>query len=409
MSDSPLPLAGIRVIEVGTYIFGPAAATVMSDFGGEVIKIEPPGMGDPYRHLHMIHPMPPSDRPYCFMLDGRNKKSVVVDLKQDAGREIVRKLVRDADVFLTNYHPSVLESMHLTYDDLAPLNERLIYAHATGYGETGPEVEKPGYDMTAWWARSGLMDSLRPADDDPCLSVAGMGDHPSSIALFSAIMLALYTRSNTGRGSKVSTSLMANGVWSNSCHIQAILVGAPPYVRQRRTDAGNALVNHYQARDGKRFILCGIRADRDWVAACRAIEREDLLEDARFNFPESRKANVAQLIAVFDDEFRKHDMAHWLEAFHRCDLTFSPVSQPADLPNDAQLNANGVFVDAGDPGNGGYRTITSPIAMRGVDKVRPTPAPTLGEHTREVLDSIGYSPAEIEGLARSKVIAGSSS
>lgn len=389
-------LKGIRVVEVGTYIFGPAAATVMSDFGAEVVKIEPPG-GDPYRYLYLLPPLPSCEKNYCWTLDARNKKSVAVNLKHEAGREIVLKLVRDADVFLTNYHPSVLTKLRLTYDELHPLNNRLIYAHGTGYGETGDEIEKPGFDMTAYWARSGLMAGVRNADGDPALALAGMGDHPSSVSLFAGIMLALFQRERTNRGTKVSTSLMANGAWANGCNIQAALCGGEPYQLRTRATACSALVNHYATRDGKRFILCCIQTAKDWPALCRAVGRADLLEDPKFSKAEPRLRNTPELIAIFDAAFASKDMAEWREIFERHEVTYGPVPGAEDLPGDEQMKANGVLVPI-EGAESGEWTVNSPINLRGEEKVKPRPAPEIGEHTFEVLGALGYGQAEIESL-----------
>ncbi len=405
MSDPKPILSGIRVIEVGTYIMAPAAATVMSDFGAEVIKIEPPGMGDPLRMLHHVPPMPTCDIDYCFQLDGRNKKSLVVDLKRDEGRAIVLKLVEKADVFLTNYQPSVLDALRLRYEDIAPLNERLIYAHGTGYGELGPDIERPGYDMTAWWARSGLMDVVHAGGADPALSVAGMGDHPTAVALFGAIMLGLFQRERTGKGGKVRTSLMASGAWTNSCLLQSVLCGAAPYHPADRKTALNAMVNHYAARDGKRFILTGIRGDRDWANLCKSTGREDLMQDPRFTDIAARRANSPALIALLDETFAEKDMAEWDRLFTANDLTYSPAPSYADVTTDEQLWANEVFVEMPHPQRGTMATINSPLFVDGTPKQKPTAAPTLGQHTDEVLQSAGYAPHVIAHLREQRVIA----
>src|SRR3984957_6020220 len=216
-------LSGLRVIDCGTYIAGPAAAAILSDFGAEVIKIERPPHGDPYRYLPLMPGMPVSDQNYCWILDDRNKKSLALNLNDDQARAALLKLVATADIFITNYQPQLQRKFGLTYEDLAPLNDRLIHASVTGYGEHGEDAEKPGYDATAYWARSGLMHQMHNGDADPVQSPAGLGDHPTSVTLFAGIMMALYRRQLTGQGSKVSTSLMANGAWANGCAIQAAL------------------------------------------------------------------------------------------------------------------------------------------------------------------------------------------
>jgi crotonobetainyl-CoA:carnitine CoA-transferase CaiB-like acyl-CoA transferase len=397
-------LSGLRVVEMASFIFAPAAATMMSDFGAEVIKIEPPVVGDPYRYLYRLPPLPVADMNYCWLLEARNKKSVAIDLKTDAGREILLKLVRTADVFVTNYQPSVLDALRLSYAQLQPLNEKLIYAHATGYGEVGPAVEQPGFDMTAFWARSGLMDGVVAADSQPALSLAGMGDHPAAAALFGAIMLALYRRERTGQGTKVSSSLVANGVWANGCMLQAELCGGQKFVQQSRSAPFNVLVNHYVARDGKRFLLCCLKPELDWPRLCQAVGREALSEDARFSTVAARRQHARELVVVLDACFAAKDLAEWTTIFDAFQVVYSPVPSPAEVVCDPQLTANEVFVAFDDPRLEPLRTINSPIFVAGEPKRRPQAPPTLGQHTREVLGSLSYSQETIERLATEKVI-----
>ena len=207
-------LDGVKVLDVASFIFGPACAATMADFGADVIKVEAPGIGDPYRYVHKSLPFPPSELDYLFQQDNRSKRGVVVNLNVESGREVFMRLVAWADVVITNFPPRVLASLRIRYEDLIDEHPNLIYAQVTGFGEAGAEMDNPGYDATAYWARTGLMDAVRPKDAEPAVSLGGMGDHPSALALLSGVMLALYRRERTGKGCKVSSNLMANGAWA---------------------------------------------------------------------------------------------------------------------------------------------------------------------------------------------------
>jgi len=389
-------LSGLRVIDCGTYIAAPAAAVILSDFGADVIKIERPPHGDPYRYLSLVPGMPLSPQFYCWTLTGRNKKSVALDLNDAAGREALLKLVAGADIFITNYQRPLLEKFRLSYDDLAPLNDRLIYAVLTGYGTTGEEVDKPGYDITAYWARSGLMYTMHNGDAEPTQSPAGFGDHPTSMTMFAAIMLGLYRREITGKGSNVGTSLMANGAWAHSCGLQAALVGAEFLPKRTRTTTVNPIVNHYVTRDKLRFLTCCLDNLKDWPNLCRALAREDLIHDPQFATTELRRANGAALVAIIDAIVATKDMAEWKEIFLKNDVIWGPVPSTEQAARDPQMEANGVFPEI-EPG---LKTVANPLYVAGVEKVKPRKAPAVGEHTVEVLRSVGYDDAAIADLVR---------
>jgi crotonobetainyl-CoA:carnitine CoA-transferase CaiB-like acyl-CoA transferase len=403
LSEPPNLLSGIRVIDCGTYIAGPAAASIMSDFGAEVIKVERPPHGDPYRYLSMIPGMPLSEHLFCWILDGRNRKSLALNLEDNAAREVLLRLVRTADVFITNYQPVLVRKFRVGYEELQPLNDRLIYAHVTGYGEQGDDVDEPGYDQTAYWARSGLMYTMYNADGEPCRAPTGFGDHPTSMTLFAAIMLALYRRAVSSKGLKVSTSLIANGAWSNANMIQAALLGAKFLPRTKRKTVANPLVGHYVTRDQKRFLTCCLAPNKDWPNFCHALGREDLIDDERFRTPSLRQANSTALVEIIDEVVATKDMAEWDQIFRRYELTWAPVQNNEEASRDEQMKANGVFAEIAP----GMRTVSSPFLVTGVDKVKPTVAPRVGEHTLEILSTLGYGEAEVaELLKRGAAMAG---
>jgi crotonobetainyl-CoA:carnitine CoA-transferase CaiB-like acyl-CoA transferase len=274
--------SGLKVVDLASFIAGPAAATVLSDFGAEVIKVEPPGSGDPYRNFYRTPPNPVSESNYAWQLTNRNKRGLALDLKSPAAGEVLRELVKWADVFVTNYPPRVRESLKMTYEDVSPLNDRLIYADITGYGDFGPEAEEPGYDITAYWARSGLMEMTRDAGGDPTLPIPGIGDHATSISLYSAIVTGLYRREKTGKGCRVTTSLIAEGAWAAATWIEGALNGAKFFGLHDRKNPPNALLNPYPTSDGRWLLLVLARQDRDWPALAAVVERPDLLGDERF-------------------------------------------------------------------------------------------------------------------------------
>ena len=382
-------LSGLRVIDCGTYIAGPAAAAILSDFGAEVIKIERPPYGDPYRYLAQVPGMPVSDQNYCWILDDRNKKSLALNLADDEARQALLKLITTADIFVTNYQPQSLRKFKLTYEDLAPLNERLVYASITGYGEHGDDAEKPGYDATAYWARSGLMSGMHNGDAEPVQSPAGLGDHPTSVSLFASIMMALYQRQITGKGSKVFTSLMANGIWSYGCSVQAALCGADFVPKWTRKTAICPLVNHYVARDGRRMYFCLLEPARDWKHLCQALQLESLHDDPRFRDTKARQENSAELVRHIDEAMATRDLDEWAVIFKQYDLVWGPVPSAAEVAQDAQ--AQNFYAEIAP----GLKTIQNPVNVEGIEKAIPHMPPGIGEHTHEVLSSLGLTDEAI--------------
>jgi crotonobetainyl-CoA:carnitine CoA-transferase CaiB-like acyl-CoA transferase len=290
----------------------------------------------------------------------------------------------------------------VTYADIAPLNARLIYASFTGYGEVGDEAHRPGFDSNAWWARSGLMDAVRShAGAPPARSVAGMGDHPSAIALYAAIVTALFRRERTGKGGHVGSSLMANGVWANGFLIQAQLCGATFYPRQPRENALNALTNHYLCRDQRWLMLSLLDHERQWPLLAGSVGREELVHDPRFASASVRQAHARELIAILDAVFATKDLAAWRVILDANDLITGAVATLEDIPGDRQMLANDVLVPFA---HDGMLTVNSPFWVAQADKVAPQPAPGVGEHSDEVLRGIGYAEADIARLRASGAV-----
>lgn len=380
-------LQGIRVIDAATYIAGPSATTVMSDFGAEVIKIEPPG-GDAYRRLIDMPGIPAADVNYLWELDNRNKRGIALNFAEPDDMAVLHALVREADVLVINHPLPVRRKLGLTAEDLMPLNERLIYASLTGFGEEGPEADNRGYDLSTYWARSGLMHLVRPdMEGAPAGSVAGQGDHPTGLALFGAIMLALYERQSTGKGRKVHTSLIANGLWSNGCFAQGALAGAPKVERQPRENPASALVNTYMSRDQRWFIFSALQPDRDWLRLTEAVGREEWCDDPRFRSMEVRREHAADLVKMLDVIFAERDWADWKPVFDRVGLQAGPVYTPEDAVADAQARASGaVRTDTANPAV--PEIIDSPMWLDGVGKRQARPAPELDADGTAIRDRI---------------------
>ena len=395
-------LEKITVIDCASYIAGPAAATIMSDFGARVIKIESPDIGDSYRSLLRLPGLPESDENYPWILTSRNKESLALDLKFKEAHVILHKLIKKADIFITNYPFPIRAKLKINAEDILEENKKLIYASLSPYGEKGEEKDKTGYDATAWWARSGLMHAVRNnSNSEPSSSTPGMGDHPTASALFGAIMMALYKREITGEGSEVSSSLMANGLWSNGIYNQAALCGAN-FVENTGRGTKGALAEKYKCKDGRWFILVMLNEEREWPLLLRCLKREDVNDDKRFNTREGRAKNSLELMKILDEEFLSKDWGQLKELFEKSGVTFGSISEPYDHINDQQIADNEFFTKFTDKED--LLTVDSPIFMKDEKKRKPQTAPEIGEHTRQILEELNYDKNEIDKLENKKII-----
>jgi crotonobetainyl-CoA:carnitine CoA-transferase CaiB-like acyl-CoA transferase len=393
--------SGLKVVDLASFIAGPSAAVIFSDFGADVVKVEPP-TGDLWRHGHKIPPQPQAADAYPFHLSNRNKRGITLDLKSPSAAKVLERLVKWADVLIVNTPHPARKRLNLEYEDVARWNPRLIYADVTGFGEKGPDANLPGFDITSYWARSGLLSLTRDAGAPPTWPVAGSGDNATAVGLYSAIVTALYRRERTGKGSSVTTSLLAEGVWSASVSIQAALCEAKFYGLHDRKNPANAALNVYRASDGTWFVLI-VTPDK-LAAVAKAIGRADLLTDPRFSDPAQLVKNMPQLTAILDEVFGSQPMAHWYEVFNGVHVTFGAVRGPQEVVDDPQLRSNDIIVPLEGAGGKLNSTVSSPIQVHGVTKVPARRAPEIGEHNDEVLKELGFDDAQIDDLRASGVI-----
>jgi crotonobetainyl-CoA:carnitine CoA-transferase CaiB-like acyl-CoA transferase len=391
----------LKVVEIASFIAGPAAATMLSDFGADVIKVEPPGMGDPQRLLSSVPPSPPAPGNYSWHLANRNKRGMSVDLKSPGGTEILKRLVEWADVLITNFPHGTREALHLGYEEVSGWNPRIIYADITGFGDAGPDAKLPGFDLTAFWSRSGLLASTRDAGSPPTSPVWGSGDYTSATAIYAAITTALYHRERTGRGANVGTSLLATGVWATGTLVSAALAGAKPYELHDRVKPLNALSNSYQSADGHWMMLAARQSA--WPTVAKAIRRSDLLADPRFSDAKAIGQHAAELADLLDTEFRAQPLAHWKEVLDEARIPYGVIQTPEEAAEDPQLRANDIVVPIDGATDVEY-TVNNPITLRGLARVPSRRAPEHGEHNTEVLAQLGFSADEIGQLREQKAI-----
>jgi crotonobetainyl-CoA:carnitine CoA-transferase CaiB-like acyl-CoA transferase len=387
--------SGLKVVDLASFVAGPGAAVILSDFGADVIKVEPPS-GDMWRIVFKIPPQPRANDNYLWHLDNRNKRGLTLDLKSPNAGEVLEKLVKWADVLIVNTPHPARKRLGLEYQDIEQWNPRLIYADVSGFGDNGPDANLPGFDITAYWARSGLLSQTRDAGAPPTWPMAASGDHAAAVGLFSAIVMGLYRRERTGNGSYVTTSLFAEGVWAAGVGIAGALAGATFYPLHDRQSPSNATLNPYKSSDGSWFMLV-VTPDK-FLALATGIGRPDLVADPRFSDPAKQAANAAQLRAILDDVFAKEPMQHWRQVFDKAHITYGAILDPTEVVNDPQLRANNIVVPLEGAGGKLTLTISSPMQVHGVAKEPARRGPSLGEHNDEILKQLGFDAAQIEKL-----------
>jgi len=397
--EGELLFEGLKVLDVGTWIAAPTAATMLADMGAEVIKIEQPEVGDAYRNYYQAIVSPNSEVNYTWALDARNKRSLSLNLKAPEGKAILERMIRACDVYITNQPLPMRRALGLTWEDLRPLNERMIYASLTGYGEEGPERDRESFDLVAYWSRSGLMNQMRHKGTQPFQAMAGMGDHPTGVALYASIVTALLRRERTGKGTRVHTSLLANGLWSASCFAQAAWADADfsQIPGQRLTTA------LYQTRDGRWLQFSMVRTENDFDALLVSLDRLEWLADERFATPELRLEHAEVFTQMMREVIAERTAAEWLAIMLENGVPVALVAEFQDLPDDPQVIANDMAMTAVDD-VGMARIIRDPVNVDGVARIGPKKAPALGEHTDEILREMGYAQSDIERMRAAGIV-----
>ena len=395
-------LSGIKVIDAASFIAGPSAATIMSDYGAEVIKVEPQ-TGDSLRNLITNGRMPEGPENYCWELTSRNKKSISLNLKDQKAHEILIDLIKEADVFITNMPFPVRKKLNITAKDIRPHNSKLVYASLTGYGEVGPDADRTAYDSVAWWARSGLMDFVRPSNNSPVAwSTPGMGDHPTGMALYGAIMTALFKRERTGEGSEVSTSLMANGAWANGVFIQAALMDIE-FPERSEPVPRHPFYDFYQTKDDREFALGMINSRIEWPKLVEILNRADWLDRNLFDFDDAFQ-NADILRKELSEEFRRRTLKEIDNLLRSSGVTYGVLGRTTDHKYDKQFIETKTLVPLKHDSFDNLLTVNSPFVIEDESKIDFIRAPKVGEHTKEILDTMGYEETKLDELKNSNSI-----
>lgn len=398
------PLEGIKVIEITQWAAAPGAAVILGDFGADVVKIEHPVRGDGWRGIMSSGAIPIGDVNYPWEQDNRNKRGMTLDISNADAQEIFRKIIGKSDVFLTNLRPNELKRYHLEYETLVQYNPKLIYANLTGYGRKGPERERPGYDYTAFWARSGFQSVIKEPDRPPIFQRGAMGDHVASIAMACGIITALYYRERTGVGQEVDVSLLGTGCWVLSFDIMAALVTGQ-YAPPRKREEMLSMVNVYRTKDDKWIMMMHLQPDPYWPKFCKAMGIEHLVDNPEYSTLFARLAHEAELIPMVEGIMASKTLEEWKKIMDECGLIYAPVQEPTEVAKDEQAWANDNFLKFEHPILGSMTMVNNPMRLSATPGSIRRPAPEFNQHTEEVLLEFGFDWDDIAKFKDKKLIA----
>lgn len=389
-------LEGLKIVEYATYVAAPGAGGVMADWGADVIKVEPPG-GDPIRMFFSSLGVEDTFNP-VFDLDNRGKRGIILDTAQEAGRDVLLKLIDGADIFITNVRPGGLKRAGLDHETVLQRCPKLIYATLTGYGLEGPDADRPGMDSAAFWARSGLAAMFRPKGGDPVQLRTAFGDHVASLAIISAVLAALHERQRTGVGRLVDASLLRVAHYVGGSDFAIQHTRGRIASNRARKDVPNPLINYFQTGDGHWISLLQRQGEKDWPKLARALKVEHLVDDARFANNRARREHGSALVPLLDEAFAARPLAEIAAALDAEEMIWAPVLTPTEAIADPQALAAGCVVQTPTADGGTFSAPAAPVRFPGADDGPKGPSPRPGQHTREVLAELGLSATEIEKL-----------
>ena len=393
------PLDDVKVIEVDSWMATPSAGAILADLGAEVIKVESLE-GDPARGFSRPAKLPPEIKDYDFQfdVDNRGKRSVAVDLASPQGREVVHRLLADADVFLCNLLVHRQERFGLDPATVTAINPSIVHATLTGYGTTGPEAWRPGYDVTAFFGRSGIYDAMREGPNGIVpMARPAQGDHTTGLALVGAVLAALRLAERTGEAQIVETSLYETAVWTQASDYAITAMDKAPLRQRARENMIIPTANRYPCGDGK-WVVLNMPQDSAWPLLCRVIERLDWLEDERFADIRGRFRHMSEIVAGIDEALAHRTRDEWGEIFDAEGIIWGPVLGLHEVVDDAQAEALGMFPELDSPEIGTYRSVGIPMRFADADVGPRGPSPELGADTREVLAAAGLGDSEIDRL-----------
>jgi crotonobetainyl-CoA:carnitine CoA-transferase CaiB-like acyl-CoA transferase len=399
-------LEGIRVVEVAQWWFVPSAGAVLADWGADVIKVEHPVAGDPQRGLVTSGFFPPTGG-INFMMEqsNRGKRSVGIDLAHPQGRDTLYRLVETADVFLTNFLPAARRRLGIEVEDIRRINPKVIYARGHGHGMRGPDVEKGGYDAASFWSRGGIAHALTPAGAAaPVMQRAAFGDSAAGMTTAGGIAAALFRRERTGEPSVVDVSLLGTAMWILAPDIVFSMLLGQDMPSGNRTQAPNPIVNSYQTKDGRWLFLNMLQPDRYWPDLCAHIDRPDLVTDPRFADGRARFEHRADCVRELETTFASRTLDEWRAKLADVEGVWAPMQTAGEVAKDIQAVENGYVTDVTSLDGKPFKLVASPVQF---DETTPalTPAPDLGQHTEEVLLSLGYSWEDLASLKEAGAIA----